>query len=180
MEDVFSIEGRGTVVTGRVERGIIKKMDEVEIVGLRDVQKTVATDLEMFRKLLDEARAGENVGVLLRGIKKDQVERGQVLAKPGSIQPHTKFKGEVYVLTKEEGGRHTPFFTNYRPQFYFRTTDVTGSLTLEGDIEMVMPGDRVTVAVELGKPVAMEQGLTFAIREGGRTIGSGRVAEVVE
>ena len=180
MEDVFSIEGRGTVVTGRVERGIIKKMDEVEIVGLRDVQKTVATDLEMFRKLLDEARAGENVGVLLRGIKKDEVERGQVLAKPGSIQPHTKFKGEVYVLTKEEGGRHTPFFTNYRPQFYFRTTDVTGSLTLEGDIEMVMPGDRVTVAVELGKPVAMEQGLTFAIREGGRTIGSGRVAEVVE
>jgi elongation factor Tu len=180
IEDVFSIEGRGTVVTGRVERGIIKKMDAVEIVGLRDVQKTVATDLEMFRKLLDEARAGENVGVLLRGIKKDQVERGQVLAKPGTIQPHTKFKGEVYVLTKEEGGRHTPFFTNYRPQFYFRTTDVTGSLTLEGDIEMVMPGDRVTVAVELGKPVAMEQGLTFAIREGGRTIGSGRVAEVVE
>ena len=180
IEDVFSIEGRGTVVTGRVERGIIKKMDEVEIVGLRDVQKTVATDLEMFRKLLDEARAGENVGVLLRGIKKDQVERGQVLAKPGTIQPHTMFKGEVYVLTKEEGGRHTPFFTNYRPQFYFRTTDVTGSLTLEGDIEMVMPGDRVTVAVELGKPVAMEQGLTFAIREGGRTIGSGRVAEVVE
>ena len=180
LEDVFSIEGRGTVVTGRVERGIIKKMDEVEIVGLRDVQKTVATDLEMFRKLLNEARAGENVGVLLRGIKKDQVERGQVLAKPGTIQPHTKFKGEVYVLTKEEGGRHTPFFTNYRPQFYFRTTDVTGSLTLEGDIEMVMPGDRVTVAVELGKPVAMEQGLTFAIREGGRTIGSGRVAEVVE
>ena len=180
IEDVFSIEGRGTVVTGRVERGIIKKMDEVEIVGLRDIQKTVATDLEMFRKLLSEARAGENVGVLLRGIKKDEVERGQVLAKPGTIQPHTKFKGEVYVLTKEEGGRHTPFFTNYRPQFYFRTTDVTGSLTLEGDIEMVMPGDRVTVAVELGKPVAMEQGLTFAIREGGRTIGSGRVAEVVE
>jgi len=180
MEDVFSIEGRGTVVTGRVERGIIKKMDEVEIVGLRDVQKTVATDLEMFRKLLNEARAGENVGVLLRGIKKDQVERGQVLAKPGTIQPHTKFKAEVYVLTKEEGGRHTPFFTNYRPQFYFRTTDVTGALTLEGNIEMVMPGDRVTVAVELGKPVAMEQGLTFAIREGGRTIGSGRVAEVVE
>ena len=180
IEDVFSIEGRGTVVTGRVERGIIKKMDEVEIVGLRDVQKTVATDLEMFRKLLDEARAGENVGVLLRGIKKDQVERGQVLSKPGTIQPHTKFKAEVYVLTKEEGGRHTPFFTNYRPQFYFRTTDVTGSLTLEDNIEMVMPGDRVTVSVELGKPVAMEQGLTFAIREGGRTIGSGRVAEVVE
>jgi elongation factor Tu len=163
-----------------VERGIIKKMDEVEIVGLRDVQKTVATDLEMFRKLLGEARAGENVGVLLRGIKKDEVERGQVLSKPGTIQPHTKFKGEVYVLTKEEGGRHTPFFTNYRPQFYFRTTDVTGSLTLEDNIEMVMPGDRVTVSVELGKPVAMEQGLTFAIREGGRTIGSGRVAEVVE
>ena len=168
------------MVTGRVERGIIKKMDEVEIVGLRDVQKTVATDLEMFRKLLDEARAGENVGVLLRGTKKDQVERGQVLSKPGTIQPHTKFKAEVYVLTKEEGGRHTPFFTNYRPQFYFRTTDVTGSLTLEDNIEMVMPGDRVTVSVELGKPVAMEQGLTFAIREGGRTIGSGRVAEVVE
>ena len=180
IEDVFSIEGRGTVVTGRVERGIIKKMDEVEIVGLRDVQKTVATDLEMFRKLLGEARAGENVGVLLRGIKKDEVERGQVLSKPGTIQPHTKFKGEVYVLTKEEGGRHTPFFTNYRPQFYFRTTDVTGSLTLEDNIEMVMPGDRVTVSVELGKPVAMEQGLTFAIREGGRTIGSGRVAEVVD
>ncbi|MAE31524.1 MAG: elongation factor Tu [Verrucomicrobiales bacterium] len=180
IEDVFSIEGRGTVVTGRVERGIIKKMDEVEIVGLRDIQKTVATDLEMFRKLLDEARAGENVGVLLRGIKKDQVERGQVLSKPGTIQPHTKFKGEVYVLTKEEGGRHTPFFTNYRPQFYFRTTDVTGALTLEDNVEMVMPGDRVTVSVELGKEVAMEQGLTFAIREGGRTIGSGRVAEVVE
>jgi len=177
---VFSIEGRGTVVTGRVERGIIKKMDKVEIVGLRDIQVTVATDLEMFRKLLDEARAGENVGVLLRGIKKDQVERGQVLAKPGTIQPHTKFKGEVYVLTKEEGGRHTPFFTNYRPQFYFRTTDVTGSLTLDDNIEMVMPGDRVTVTVELGKPVAMEQGLTFAIREGGRTIGSGVVAEVIE
>jgi elongation factor Tu len=180
IEDVFSIEGRGTVVTGRVERGIIKKMDKVEIVGLRDIQETVATDLEMFRKLLDEARAGENVGVLLRGIKKDQVERGQVLAKPGTIQPHTKFKGEVYVLTKEEGGRHTPFFTNYRPQFYFRTTDVTGSLTLDDNIEMVMPGDRVTVTVELGKPVAMEQGLTFAIREGGRTIGSGVVAEVIE
>ena len=180
IEDVFSIEGRGTVVTGRVERGIIKKMDEVEIVGLRDVQKTVATDLEMLRKLLGEARAGENVGVLLRGIKKDEVERGQVLSKPGTIQPHTKFKGEVYVLTKEEGGRHTPFFTNYRPQFYFRTTDVTGSLTLEDNIEMVMPGDRVTVSVELGKPVAMEQGLTFAIREGGRTIGSGRVAQVVD
>ena len=180
IEDVFSIEGRGTVVTGRVERGIIKKMDEVEIVGLRDVQKTVATDLEMFRKLLGEARAGENVGVLLRGIKKDEVERGQVLSKPGTIQPHTKFKGEVYVLTKEEGGRHTPFFTNYRPQFYFRTTDVTGSLTLEDNIERGMPGDRVTVSVELGKPVAMEQGLTFAIREGGRTIGSGRVAQVVD
>ena len=180
IEDVFSIEGRGTVVTGRVERGIIKKMDKVEIVGLRDLQETVATDLEMFRKLLGEARAGENVGVLLRGIKKDEVERGQVLSKPGTIQPHTKFKGEVYVLTKEEGGRHTPFFTNYRPQFYFRTTDVTGSLTLEDNIEMVMPGDRVTVSVELGKPVAMEQGLTFAIREGGRTIGSGRVAQVVD
>ncbi len=180
IEDVFSIEGRGTVVTGRVERGIINKMDEVEIVGLRDVQKTTATDLEMFRKLLSEARAGENVGVLLRGIKKEEVERGQVLAKPGSIKPHTKFKGQVYVLNKEEGGRHTPFFTNYRPQFYFRTTDVTGSLTLPEGTEMVMPGDNVTVSVELGKPVAMEAGLTFAIREGGRTIGSGQVTEVVE
>ena len=180
IEDVFSIEGRGTVVTGRVERGIIKKMDEVEIVGLRDVQKTTATDLEMFRKLLSEARAGENVGVLLRGTKKEDVERGQVLSKPGTIQPHTKFKGQVYVLTKEEGGRHTPFFTNYRPQFYFRTTDVTGSLTLPEGTEMVMPGDNVTVNVELGKPVAMEPGLTFAIREGGRTIGSGQVTEIVE
>jgi len=180
IEDVFSIEGRGTVVTGRVERGIINKMDEVEIVGLRDVQKTTATDLEMFRKLLSEARAGENVGVLLRGTKKEDVERGQVLAKPGTIKPHTKFKGQVYVLTKEEGGRHTPFFTNYRPQFYFRTTDVTGSLTLPEGTEMVMPGDNVTVSVELGKPVAMEQGLTFAIREGGRTIGSGQVTEVIE
>ena len=179
IEDVFSIEGRGTVVTGRVERGIINKMDEVEIVGLRDVQKTTATDLEMFRKLLSEARAGENVGVLLRGIKKEEVERGQVLAKPGSIKPHTKFKGQVYVLNKEEGGRHTPFFTNYRPQFYFRTTDVTGSLTLPEGTEMVMPGDNVTVSVELGKPVAMEAGLTFAIREGGRTIGSGQVTEVI-
>ena len=180
IEDVFSIEGRGTVVTGRVERGIIKKMDEVEIVGLRDVQKTTATDLEMFRKLLSEARAGENVGVLLRGTKKEDVERGQVLSKPGTIKPHTKFKGQVYVLTKEEGGRHTPFFTNYRPQFYFRTTDVTGSLTLPEGTEMVMPGDNVTVNVELGKPVAMEPGLTFAISEGGRTIGSGQVTEIVE
>ena len=180
IEDVFSIEGRGTVVTGRVERGIIKKMDEVEIVGLRDVQKTTATDLEMFRKLLSEARAGENVGVLLRGTKKEDVERGQVLSKPGTIKPHTKFKGQVYFLTKEEGGRHTPFFTNYRPQFYFRTTDVTGSLTLPEGTEMVMPGDNVTVNVELGKPVAMEPGLTFAIREGGRTIGSGQVTEIVE
>ena len=180
IEDVFSIEGRGTVVTGRVERGIIKKMDEVEIVGLRDVQKTTATDLEMFRKLLSEARAGENVGVLLRGTKKEDVERGQVLSKPGTIKPHTKFKGQVYVLTKEEGGRHTPSFTNYRPQFYFRTTDVTGSLTLPEGTEMVMPGDNVTVNVELGKPVAMEPGLTFAIREGGRTIGSGQVTEIVE
>ena len=180
IEDVFSIEGRGTVVTGRVERGIIKKMDEVEIVGLRDVQKTTATDLEMFRKLLSEARAGENVGVLLRGTKKEDVERGQVLSKPGTIKPHTKFKGQVYVLNKEEGGRHTPFFTNYRPQFYFRTTDVTGSLTLPEGTEMVMPGDNVTVNVELGKPVAMEPGLTFAIREGGRTIGSGQVTEIVE
>ena len=180
VEDVFSIEGRGTVATGRVERGIIKKMEEVEIIGIKDTQKTTITDIEMFRKLLDEGRAGDNVGLLVRGVKKEEIERGQVIAKPGSVKPHTDFEAEVYVLSKDEGGRHTPFFSNYRPQFYFRTTDVTGSLTLEGDIEMVMPGDRVTVAVELGKPVAMEQGLTFAIREGGRTIGSGRVAEVVE
>ena len=179
VEDVFTIEGRGTVVTGRVERGILKKMEEVEIVGLKDTRKTVATDIEMFRKLLDSASAGDNVGVLLRGTTKDEVERGMVLAKPGSIKPHTKFKAEVYVLTKDEGGRHTPFFTNYRPQFYFRTSDVTGTLTLPTGVEMVMPGDNVSVEIELQKSVAMEKGLNFAIREGGRTIGSGIVVEVI-
>jgi elongation factor Tu len=179
IEDVFNIEGRGTVVTGRVERGVIKKMEEVEIIGLRDTRKTVATDIEMFRKLLDFANAGDNVGVLLRGTKKDEVERGMVLAKPGSITPHTKFKAEVYVLSKDEGGRHTPFFTNYRPQFYFRTSDVTGTLTLPAGVEMVMPGDNVSVEIELQKAVAMEKGQRFAIREGGRTIGAGRVSEVV-
>ncbi len=179
VEDVFTIEGRGTVVTGRVERGILKKMEEVEIVGLKDTRKTVATDIEMFRKLLDSASAGDNVGVLLRGTTKDEVERGMVLAKPGSIKPHTKFKAEVYVLTKDEGGRHTPFFTNYRPQFYFRTSDVTGTLTLPTGVEMVMPGDNVSVEIELQKSVAMEKGLKFAIREGGRTIGSGIVVEVI-
>ncbi len=179
VEDVFTIEGRGTVVTGRVERGVLKKMEEVEIVGLRETRKTVATDIEMFRKLLDSASAGDNVGVLLRSVTKTDVERGMVLAKPGSIKPHTKFKAEVYVLTKDEGGRHTPFFTNYRPQFYFRTSDVTGTLTLPAGVEMVMPGDNVSVEVELQKSVAMEKGLKFAIREGGRTIGSGIVVEVV-
>jgi len=179
IEDVFTIEGRGTVVTGRVERGILKKMEEVEIVGLKDTRKTVATDIEMFRKLLDSASAGDNVGVLLRGTTKDEVERGMVLAKPGTIKPHTKFKAEVYVLTKDEGGRHTPFFTNYRPQFYFRTSDVTGTLTLPTGVEMVMPGDNVSVEVELQKTIAMEKGLKFAIREGGRTIGSGIVVEVI-
>jgi len=180
IEDVFNIEGRGTVVTGRVERGVLKKMEEVEIVGLRDTRKTVATDIEMFRKLLDSASAGDNVGVLLRGTKKEEVERGMVLAKPASITPHTKFKAEVYVLSKDEGGRHTPFFTNYRPQFYFRTSDVTGTLTLPQGVEMVMPGDNVAVDVELQKPVAMEKGQRFAIREGGRTIGAGRVSEVLK
>ena len=179
VEDVFTIEGRGTVVTGRVERGVLKKMEEVEIVGLKDTRKTVATDIEMFRKLLDSASAGDNVGVLLRGTTKDDVERGMVLAKPGSIKPHTKFKAEVYVLSKDEGGRHTPFFTNYRPQFYFRTSDVTGTLTLPTGIEMVMPGDNVSVDIEMQKPVAMEKGQRFAIREGGRTIGAGRVSDVV-
>jgi elongation factor Tu len=179
VEDVFNIEGRGTVVTGRVERGVLKKMEEVEIVGLKDTAKTVATDIEMFRKLLDSASAGDNVGVLLRGTKKEDVERGMVLAKPGTIKPHTKFKAEVYVLTKDEGGRHTPFFTNYRPQFYFRTSDVTGTLTLPKGVEMVMPGDNVAVEVELQKQVAMDKGLKFAIREGGRTIGSGIVTEVI-
>jgi elongation factor Tu len=179
IEDVFNIEGRGTVVTGRVERGELNRMQDVEIVGLRDTKKTVATDIEMFRKLLDKASAGDNVGVLLRGTKKEDVERGQVLAKPGSITPHTKFKAEVYVLSKDEGGRHTPFFTNYRPQFYFRTTDVTGTVRLPDGVEMVMPGDNVSVDIELIAPVAMEKGQRFAIREGGRTIGAGRVAEVV-
>jgi elongation factor Tu len=179
IEDVFTIEGRGTVVTGRVERGTLLKMSEVEIVGLKDTRKTTATDIEMFRKLLDSATSGDNVGVLLRGTTKDDVERGMVLAKPGSIKPHTKFKAEVYVLTKDEGGRHTPFFTKYRPQFYFRTSDITGSVTLPAGVEMVMPGDNVSVDVELQAPVAMEQGLRFAIREGGRTIGAGRVSEVL-
>ncbi len=179
IEDVFNIEGRGTVVTGRVERGVLDRMTEVEIVGLKETRKTTATDIEMFRKLLDKASAGDNVGVLLRGTKKDEVERGMVLAKPGSIKPHTKFKAEVYVLTKEEGGRHTPFFTNYRPQFYFRTSDVTGTVHLAQGVEMVMPGDNVSVDIELLAPVAMEKGQRFAIREGGRTIGAGRVSEVI-
>src|SRR5579862_1315501 len=179
IEDVFNIEGRGTVVTGRVERGVLDRMDNVEIVGLRETRQTVATDIEMFRKLLDSATAGDNVGVLLRGTKKEDVERGMVLAKPGSITPHTKFKAEVYVLSKDEGGRHTPFFTNYRPQFYFRTSDVTGTLTLPANVEMVMPGDNISVEVVLQKPVAMEKGQRFAIREGGRTIGAGRISEVV-
>src|SRR5213595_2098217 len=179
IEDVFNIEGRGTVGTGRVERGLLKKMEEVEIVGLRDTRKTVATDIEMFRKLLDSATAGDNVGVLLRGIKKEEVERGMVLAKPGSITPHTKFKAEVYVLSKEEGGRHTPFFNKYRPQFYFRTTDVTGEVELPAGTEMVMPGDNVSVDIDLIAPVAMEKGQRFAIREGGRTIGAGRVSEEI-
>ena len=180
IEDVFSISGRGTVVTGRVERGIVKVGEEVEIVGLGETKKTVATGVEMFRKLLDEGRAGDNIGVLLRGIGKDDVERGQVLAKPGSITPHTKFKCEVYILTKEEGGRHTPFFKGYRPQFYFRTTDVTGVAQLPEGVEMVMPGDNVSLSVELISPIAMEKELRFAIREGGRTVGAGVVTEVLE
>jgi elongation factor Tu len=180
VEDVFNIEGRGTVATGRAERGILKKMEEVEIVGLKDTIKTTATDIEMFRKLLDEARAGDNVGVLLRGVKKEDVMRGQVIAKPGSIKPHKKFKAEVYVLSKEEGGRHTPFFTNYRPQFYFRTTDVTGTVKLAEGVEMVMPGDNVSVEVELITPIAMEKTIRFAIREGGKTVGAGRVAEILD
>ncbi len=178
IEDVFSITGRGTVTTGRVERGKLQKMGEVEIVGLRDTRKTVATDLEMFRKLLDEVQAGDNVGVLLRGIDKDEVERGQVLAKPGSITPHTDFSAQVYVLSKEEGGRHTPFFSNYQPQFYFRTTDVTGQVKLAEGVEMVMPGDNTVMNVALEKPIAMEEGLRFAIREGGRTVGAGRVTKI--
>ena len=180
IEDVFSISGRGTVVTGRVERGVVKVGEEVEIVGLGETRKTVATGVEMFRKLLDEGRAGDNVGVLLRGIGKDDVERGQVLAKPGSITPHTKFKAEIYVLTKEEGGRHTPFFKGYRPQFYFRTTDVTGVAQLPEGVEMVMPGDNVSLVVELIGPIAMEKELRFAIREGGRTVGAGVVTEVIQ
>ena len=180
IEDVFSISGRGTVVTGRVERGVIKVGDEVEIVGIRPTQKTVCTGVEMFRKILDQGQAGDNIGVLLRGIKRDEVERGQVVAKPGSITPHTHFMGEVYVLTKEEGGRHTPFFNGYRPQFYFRTTDVTGVVTLPEGVEMVMPGDNVTIEVKLITSIAMEDGLRFAIREGGRTVGAGVISKVIE
>jgi elongation factor Tu len=180
IEDVFSITGRGTVVTGRVEQGVLKKMEEVEIVGIKDTRKTTATDLEMFRKLLDEVQAGDNVGVLLRGVDKDEVARGQVLAKPGSVTPHTDFTAQVYVLSKDEGGRHTPFFTGYRPQFYFRTTDVTGSAHLPEGVEMVMPGDNVQMEIELIQPIAMDAGLRFAIREGGRTVGSGVVTEIIE
>ena len=179
IEDIFSIEGRGTVVTGRVERGIIHTGDEIEIIGIKDTQKTTCTGVEMFRKILDEGQAGDNVGILLRGTKKEEVQRGQVLAKPGSINPPTKFKGEVYVLSKDEGGRHTPFFKGYRPQFYFRTTDVTGDITLPDGVEMVMPGDNITMDVELITPIAMEQHMRFAIREGGRTVGAGRVTEIV-
>ena len=178
VEDVFSISGRGTVATGRIERGIINKMEEVEIVGIRPTQKTSVTDIEMFRKLLDKGEAGDNVGLLLRGIKKEDIVRGQVIAKPGSVTPHTEFEAAVYVLSKEEGGRHTPFFTKYRPQFYFRTTDVTGTVTLQEGVEMVMPGDNVTIDVELITPVAMEEGMRFAIREGGRTVGAGKVASI--
>jgi len=178
IEDVFSISGRGTVVTGRVERGIVKVGEEVEIVGIRDTTKTIVTGVEMFRKLLDQGQAGDNIGALLRGTKRDDVERGQVLAKPGTITPHKKFKAEAYILTKEEGGRHTPFFTNYRPQFYFRTTDVTGIVTLPTEVEMVMPGDNVSMDVELIQPIAMDEGLRFAIREGGRTVGAGVVASI--
>ena len=180
VEDVFSISGRGTVVTGRVERGIIKVGDEIAIIGIRDTTKTTCTGVEMFRKLLDEGQAGDNIGALLRGTKRDDVERGQVLAKPGSITPHTHFEAEVYVLSKEEGGRHTPFFDNYRPQFYFRTTDVTGACQLPEGIEMVMPGDNVHIEVKLIAPIAMEDGLRFAIREGGRTVGAGVVAKIIE
>jgi len=179
VEDVFNIDGRGTVATGRVERGVLKKMEEVEIVGIRPTVKTTVTDIEMFRKLLDTAEAGDNVGVLMRGIKKDDIERGQVIAKPSTIKPHTKFKANVYVLSKDEGGRHTPFFNNYRPQFYFRTTDVTGSVKLKEGVEMVMPGDNVEIEVELITPIAMEKQIRFAIREGGRTVGAGRVSEII-
>ncbi len=180
IEDVFSISGRGTVVTGRVERGVINVGEEVEIVGIKDTQKTVVTGVEMFRKLLDSGEAGDNIGALIRGIDREQVERGQVLCKPGSVTPHTKFIGEAIILTKDEGGRHTPFFNNYRPQFYFRTTDVTGVVTLPEGTEMVMPGDRVEMNVELIVPIAMEEQLRFAIREGGRTVGAGVVAKIIE
>ncbi|HCF16556.1 MAG TPA: elongation factor Tu, partial [Rhodospirillum rubrum] len=180
IEDVFSISGRGTVVTGRVERGIVKVGEEIEIIGIRDTQKTTCTGVEMFRKLLDQGEAGDNIGALLRGTKRDDVERGQVLAKPGSITPHTKFKCEAYILTKEEGGRHTPFFSNYRPQFYFRTTDVTGTIELPEGTEMVMPGDNIGMTAQLIAPIAMDAGLRFAIREGGRTVGSGAAASTVQ
>ena len=180
IEDVFSIEGRGTVATGRIERGIVNKMEDVEIVGIRDTQTTTVTDIEMFRKLLDRGEAGDNVGILLRGVKKEDIERGQVIAKPGSITPHMKFTSEVYVLSKDEGGRHTPFFSNYRPQFYFRTTDVTGTIKLPDGVEMVMPGDNITMEVELITPIAMEKTIRFAIREGGRTVGAGRVADILD
>jgi elongation factor Tu len=180
VEDVFSISGRGTVVTGRIERGIVKINDEVEIVGLKDTLKTICTGVEMFRKLLDQGQAGDNVGVLLRGTKREEVERGQVLAKPGSITPHTNFMCEAYILTKEEGGRHTPFFSNYRPQFYFRTTDVTGSVKLPQGTEMVMPGDNIAMEVELIQPIAMDEGLRFAIREGGKTVGAGVVSKIIK
>jgi elongation factor Tu len=180
VEDVFTISGRGTVATGKVEQGIIKINDPVEIVGLRPTAKTVCTGVEMFRKLLDQGQAGDNIGVLLRGTKKEEIERGQVLCKPGSITPHTNFEANVYVLNKDEGGRHKPFFTNYRPQFYFRTTDVTGSVTLPEGTEMVMPGDNITMTVELQKPIAMDEGLRFAIREGGRTVGAGRVTKIIK
>jgi elongation factor Tu len=180
IEDVFSITGRGTVVTGKVEQGVVHVGDEIEIVGIRPTSKTTCTGVEMFRKLLDQGQAGDNIGALLRGTGKDDVERGQVLCKPGSITPHTNFVGQVYVLTKEEGGRHKPFFNNYRPQFFFRTTDVTGTIELPSGTEMVMPGDNVTMTVELGKPIAMDEGLRFAIREGGRTVGSGRVVNILK
>jgi elongation factor Tu len=180
VEDVFSISGRGTVATGRVERGIIKVGEEIEIVGMKDTSKSVVTGVEMFRKLLDQGQAGDNCGILLRGVKREEIERGQVLAKPGSITPHTKFKAEAYILTKEEGGRHTPFFKGYRPQFYFRTTDVTGVVELPEGTEMVMPGDNIAVTVELITPIAMDKELRFAIREGGRTVGAGVVSEIVE
>ena len=180
IEDIFSIQGRGTVVTGRIDRGMVNVNDEMEIVGIKDTEKTVCTGVEMFRKLLDQGRAGENVGVLLRGTKREDVERGQVLCAPGSIKPHTKFEAQVYVLSKEEGGRHTPFFKGYRPQFYVRTTDVTGEVTLPDGVEMVMPGDDIAVTVELISPVAMEDGMKFAIREGGRTVGAGVVSKIVE